>query len=205
MPTPLQPAEADNANWNRLNSIWSELKDRIDVLISEIPRKRVRAKYSRMHRRTYKHIIEALQKDGVLEGALGPMLIDLDRRYSALRFRPKEVTPEDVELFASVRQIINKTAPCRRHQTSSRGVAIRMRQPPRHMATSRPTIWMQQRLLLARHRDRVPQGRRAVGGRAWGLHSSYGRCRLRGRRAKAHNATAAPASGRPLVRNKRGE
>jgi hypothetical protein len=108
-PTPLQPAEPENTNWNRLSGIWGELKDRIDLLITEIPQKRVRAKYSRMHRRTYKHIIETLQKDGFLRGVLVDDLINLDRKYSALRFKPKEVTKADVELFEEVLRKANGT------------------------------------------------------------------------------------------------
>jgi hypothetical protein len=108
-PSPTQPSELDRANWNRVNSIWSELKDRIDLLISDIPQKRVRAKYSHMHRRTYQGIVAALLKDRVLEGVIGPKLSELDRKYSALRFKPKEVTPKDVALFEEVLRIVNGT------------------------------------------------------------------------------------------------
>jgi hypothetical protein len=109
MPSPIDSSEATYSNWERVSSIWGELKERIDLRIQEIPHKRVRAKYSRMPRRTYRNIINALLKDGVLGGVFGPKLIDLDRKYLALRFKPKEVTPQHVALFEDVLRIVNGT------------------------------------------------------------------------------------------------
>ncbi len=102
-----QPQLSEHANWERISDIWSELKDRIDLRIEDIPQKRVRSKYSHMGRRTYREIINALQKDGVLKPGIAVRLLQLDHEYQVLRFKPKDVSPAQVATFEEVLQIVN--------------------------------------------------------------------------------------------------
>ena len=101
------PHPSNYANWERISDIWGELKDRIDLRIEAIPQKRVRSKYSHMGRRTYREIINALQKDGVLKPGIAVRLLQLDHEYQVLKFKPKDVSPAQVATFQEALQIIN--------------------------------------------------------------------------------------------------
>ena len=69
--------ERVNANRDRVNRIWGQLKERIDLRIQDIPRKNVRAKYSHMGRRSYRGVINALEEDGILSSKLADDLREL--------------------------------------------------------------------------------------------------------------------------------
>ena len=102
-----QLLEPDHTNWDRVNEIWGEIKDRIELKIQSISHKSVRNKYSHMPRRTYLKIITALQEDGVLRPGIANRLRDLDHQYQVLRFKARHVTPEQVATFVEVQQIVD--------------------------------------------------------------------------------------------------
>lgn len=102
-----QPEASDYANWERISDIWNDLKDRIELKIQEISHKRVRGKYSQMARRTYRDVINALQEDRLLKPGVAIRLLEMDHQYQVLKFRPRNVTAEQVEKFVEGLQIIN--------------------------------------------------------------------------------------------------
>jgi hypothetical protein len=104
-----QPLESDDNHWKRVSEIWSELKDRIELKIQNIPQKRVRAKYSQMHRRTYEDVITALRRDEVLKAGVALKLLQLDHDYKVLRFKPRDVTAAQAAKFVDVLRIVNAT------------------------------------------------------------------------------------------------
>jgi hypothetical protein len=104
-----QLLQTDHTNWERVNEIWSELKDRVELTIQSISHKSVRNKYSKMPRRTYRDIITALRKDGVLTPGVAIELLRLDHQYPVLRFKARQVTPQEVETFVEALQKINAT------------------------------------------------------------------------------------------------
>jgi hypothetical protein len=105
-----QQQETGDNNWKRVSEIWGELKDRIELKIQNISQKRVRAKYSRMPRRTYEDVITALRKDEVLKRGVALKLLQLDHEYKVLRFKPKDdVTAVQVAMFVEVQRIVNAT------------------------------------------------------------------------------------------------
>jgi len=101
------PQPTDYTNWERISAIWSEIKDRIDLRIEDIPQKRVRSKYSHMGRRTYREIINALLKDEVLKPGIAVRLLQLDHAYQVLRFKPREVSAAQAATFEEVLQMVN--------------------------------------------------------------------------------------------------
>jgi hypothetical protein len=104
----LQPS--DYANWDQVNKIWSEIKERIELKVQDIPQQKVRTKYSRMPRRTYHNIINALRNDGLLKPVHVVLkLLELDHEYQVLRFKPKDVATKDVAKFVEALQIVNGT------------------------------------------------------------------------------------------------
>lgn len=83
-------------NWGKLSWVWEDFTQRIELLIDQkITDGRTLQRYNRISRRTYRDVIDALLKDGLISTQLGKVLIALNTDY--LSWRPRKLqTPTDV-------------------------------------------------------------------------------------------------------------
>ena len=86
-------------NWEAIRSAWSEIRERIELKIERIRRARVRSKYSEFTRYTYMDIINALRHDDEIKVPVWLALINMDRLFHQLKFRPQSVSAVDVANF----------------------------------------------------------------------------------------------------------
>jgi hypothetical protein len=94
------PAEADSVtNWETIRLGWRDIRDRLELAIEGIRHAGVRRKYSRIPRYGYREVINTLLRDGVIKTQVADHLLNMDRTFNVLRFRPNTVTGADVSDF----------------------------------------------------------------------------------------------------------
>lgn len=81
------------------------MRDRLELAIEGIRHRAVRSKYSRIARYTYRHVINALQKDGLLPAVVADKLRSMDTAFNILKFRPATVTNAEVAEFNNLLQL----------------------------------------------------------------------------------------------------
>jgi hypothetical protein len=106
------PGEADAlANWETIRLGWRDIRDRLEYLIEGLP-SRLRRKYSRIPRYTYREVINALQRDGVIRAAqVADALRSMDTTFQILRFRPRRVSAADVAEFRNRFELVDPDLP----------------------------------------------------------------------------------------------
>jgi hypothetical protein len=91
---------------------WRDVRDRIELAIEGINHARVRSKYSRIARYAYRHVINALQKDGVITSAqVADKLRSMDTTFNILKFRPTTVSASDVAEFNRALEFVDPYLP----------------------------------------------------------------------------------------------
>lgn len=108
-PTTAQPTQAYTngraeekrslENWEQIRTSWRNVRERIELKIEGIRSGRVRRKYSKLPRRSYKGVIEALRKDGEIEPNPYTALLDMNSMFQKVKWRPDRVTDEEVKEF----------------------------------------------------------------------------------------------------------
>jgi hypothetical protein len=107
---PMQDA-ASPANWETVRDIWRNARDRIELAIEGITRSRVRAKYSKLPRYTYRDVVNALETDGVIARAVSDKLRGMDTAFNTYKFRPKSVTSAEVAAFKQLFELPDSRLP----------------------------------------------------------------------------------------------
>jgi hypothetical protein len=87
------------------------MRDRIELLIEGISSSKVRGKYSKMPRRRYRDIINALERDGELTPKIADELLWIDGLFNRVRFRPRAVTDQEVSELKVSYQLAGKFLP----------------------------------------------------------------------------------------------
>ena len=98
-------------NWDAIRTGWRNTRERIELLIEGISRTRVRSKYSKMPRRRYRDIINALEKDGELTLKIANELLRMEALFNRVRFRPSSVTAQEAADFAVSYNVVSKFLP----------------------------------------------------------------------------------------------
>jgi hypothetical protein len=119
LPPPLSPTEQTApgdvsalATWETIRLGWRDVRDRLELLIEGIRHARVRGKYSRIPRYTYREVINALQRDGEIASAqVADRLRNMDTTFNILKFRPRTVTGSDVAQFNSDLEFVDPYLP----------------------------------------------------------------------------------------------
>lgn len=107
----LQPDFEPLRNWQHIRAVWREARDRLELLIEQISRSRVRAKYSRMDRYTYRGVISALETDGYLTRTVSDKLRAMDTVFNTVKFRPNAITDQQVIDFNQLYELPNGKLP----------------------------------------------------------------------------------------------
>jgi len=107
---PTFPAHALD-NWQAVRAAWRDIRDRLELLIEAIPSGRVRGKYSKMPRRRYRDIVNALEKDGELRAKIANTLLGMETTFNRARTRPKSVTDADAADFVVAYQLVREFLP----------------------------------------------------------------------------------------------
>lgn len=85
---------SENYNWEQLRQVWRKNIDRLEFVISQIPDKRQRLSYSSMSRRTYRPIIDKLEKEGVVQAPAAQASRELIDKFNSYRRRNQRVPSE---------------------------------------------------------------------------------------------------------------
>jgi hypothetical protein len=96
------PIRDELANWNTVRAIWRDVRDRLELLIEDISSSRVRSKYSKMPRRRYRDIINALERDRELTAKVADTLLSMEGVFNRARFKPRGVADSDVHATVDV-------------------------------------------------------------------------------------------------------
>src|SRR5262245_31236008 len=108
---PVAPSGAAT-NWETIRLGWRDVRDRIELLIEGIRHAGVRSKYSRIARYTYRNVINALQKDGIIALAqVADKLRSMDTTFNILKFRPRTVSATEVAEFNSALAFVDPYLP----------------------------------------------------------------------------------------------
>ena len=106
----LPRAERDQGSWEALREEWNVIKDELEKLAAspEIDG-RTRAKYSRIDRRNYVELINALEWDQRLGNSAGDFrsAVEVWQRFKNGRSSPN---PQDLNRFTDIRQRIQNVA-----------------------------------------------------------------------------------------------
>jgi len=88
LPPGAPPPVAPNGDWEQLRSHWNDVREKVEALASEPGTDgRTRARYSRIDRRNYRRLLEALAADNQLGGRAAEYLeaFDIWARYRTNR------------------------------------------------------------------------------------------------------------------------
>ena len=111
-PVPAAPSATAATNWETIRLVWRDVRDRIELLIEGIRHAGVRSKYSRIARYTYRYVINALQRDGIIQSAqVADKLRSMDTAFNILKFRPRTVSATDVAEFNSALEFVDPHLP----------------------------------------------------------------------------------------------
>ncbi len=99
------------ANWERIRSDWRNVRERLEFMIENISRARVRGKYSKLPRYNYRRVINALQTDGEMTSKVCNELLRMDTLFNTIRFRPKGVTNEELSKFEDAYNLVDRFLP----------------------------------------------------------------------------------------------
>jgi len=106
------PAQIDQgANWERVRSLWQNVRDRIELLINQIPNRNVRRKYSNFRRYSYQGIITALLQDGRIHPQTAAGLLNMNSSFLTLRRRPNNISPAEAQQFEAWYQQVDGDLP----------------------------------------------------------------------------------------------
>jgi hypothetical protein len=108
--THLQDGSSPN-NWETIREIWRNARDRMELAIEGIGSSRVRAKYSKLPRYTYRYVINALETDGLIGRTVSDKLRSMDTAFNKYKFRPKSITAEEVDAFRELFSLPNSRLP----------------------------------------------------------------------------------------------
>ena len=98
-------------NWEAIRSIWREARDRLELAIEGISRSRVRGKYSKLDRYSYRDVINALEKDGVIAPTVSNDLRAMDIKFNTLKFRPQSITSAQAAAFKQLFELPDARLP----------------------------------------------------------------------------------------------
>jgi|SRR5690349_11317334 hypothetical protein len=85
-------------NWEAIRVAWRDIRDRIELKIEGLPQRR-RGKYSRIRRTSYRSVIHTLELDDALNSSVADKLRNMDRSFNTLKFRPTDITDDEVSEF----------------------------------------------------------------------------------------------------------
>lgn len=113
MARPAGPLSANSiSNWETVQTIWRETRDRIELAIEQITDRRIKPKYGKIARYNYNDIIITMRDDGVLASPKAfTALIAMNGLFQRLKLRPNAVTPQEVEQFTQHLKDINGALP----------------------------------------------------------------------------------------------
>jgi hypothetical protein len=107
----LAPIRDDLANWLTVRAVWRDIRDRLEILIEDISSSRVRGKYSKMPRRRYRDIINALEKDRELTAKIANTLLAMEGTFNRARFKPRGVGDGDVVAMVDAYNLVSRFLP----------------------------------------------------------------------------------------------
>jgi len=110
------PADNDGSQSGReffeaIRQLWRSARERIELAIEDIPRSRVRSKYGQLPRYSYREVILALSKDGILGSKEMTELLRMNGLFDGLRSRPTAATASQLENFKEAYRIGTKRLP----------------------------------------------------------------------------------------------
>ena len=101
-----------SSNWEVVQSIWRETRDRIELVIEQISDKRVKPKYAKILRYNYSDVIITLRDDEIIpSGKAFTALISMNGLFQRLKLRPANVTSKEVEQFKFLLKDVNGSLP----------------------------------------------------------------------------------------------
>jgi hypothetical protein len=93
------PTTGAHAHWSNLHRDWQRVRDRIDLVVTNIQHPALRKKYAQFGRDSYHHIIHALSRDGHLPPHAASALLQMNDKVMNLKDRPAQTSPTDVASF----------------------------------------------------------------------------------------------------------
>jgi hypothetical protein len=105
------PIRDDLANWLTVRAIWRDIRDRLEILIEDISSSRVRGKYSKMPRRRYRDIVNALEKDRELTAKVANTLLAMEGTFNQARFKPRGVGDQDALAMVEAYNLVSRFLP----------------------------------------------------------------------------------------------
>lgn len=110
---PVGPISANNiSNWETVQAIWRETRDRMEFAIEEITDRRIKPKYGKIARYNYNDIIITLRDDGIISSDKAfAALVSMNGLFQRLKLRPAAVTAQEAEQFKSLLKEVNGALP----------------------------------------------------------------------------------------------
>jgi hypothetical protein len=106
-----QVANGGASNWENVQTIWRETRDRIELAIENILDRRVKPKYGKIPRYNYNDVIITLRDDRLISEKVYGALTSMNSMFQRLKLRPSAVTAAEVELFQRLLKDVNGGLP----------------------------------------------------------------------------------------------
>jgi len=105
------PAVADQSQsplvsqdkWEEMRTIWTEVREKLEQLIDDIPDGRVRRKYDGISRYSYADISKTLLKDGFIDNSTSKAIERMNETFLSSRRRARPITNDDLQSFKELK------------------------------------------------------------------------------------------------------
>ncbi len=94
-----------------IRQLWRAARERIEQAIEDIPRSRTRGKYGQLPRYTYREVIIALNRDGLVSNKEMAELLRMNSIFDGLRSRPASATAQQLESVKEAYRLGTKSLP----------------------------------------------------------------------------------------------
>jgi hypothetical protein len=92
-------------NWERLRSIWTDVRDHIEAqFVETIKDGRTARRYDAIPRNSYAKLIDALLDDELISAEQAKAFKEMNSRFLSLRRRARQITPDIIRDFANLKQ-----------------------------------------------------------------------------------------------------
>jgi len=103
---------AGASNWETVQTIWRETRDRIELAVEQIADKRIKPKYGKIPRYNYNDVIITLREDGVIRTDKAfTALVSMNGMFQKLKLRPTGVSPSEAAQFKKLLADVNGALP----------------------------------------------------------------------------------------------
>jgi predicted nucleic acid-binding Zn-ribbon protein len=90
--------------WEQMRTAWTEVRDRLEQIIRNIPDGRLRRKYEGISRYSYSDINNALRNDGFINDTVSEAIEGMNETFLSSRRRSRPVTSDEMQVFKRLKE-----------------------------------------------------------------------------------------------------